>query len=86
MTREDQTRRDAIDRLEAALTESRRLGHEAGELADLPRCRDRMLLTIAEQELRIRELLGKLDTATSLRLLHADEPYARPKADRRNRS
>lgn len=43
------------------------------------------LSTIAAKELRIQELLGKLDTATRLRLMHADDPRERSETDRPTR-
>jgi hypothetical protein len=60
MTREDQIRRDAVDRLDETIRESRRLTRALHELES------------ADPSVRLIE--------------PADEPYARPKPDRRNRS
>jgi hypothetical protein len=88
MTRAKQRHNDALDRLSAAMSESRRLGHKSRERedADPPGRTERVFVTVAAQELRIQELLETLDTATRLRLLHAHEPYGRLKTDRRARS
>lgn len=46
---------------------------------------DTVHATIAAPELRMQELLAKLDTATRLRLLDADQPGDWPKPDRDTR-
>ena len=88
MTREEQIRKDSVDRLDAAISESRRLGRESRDLENthLPLRREAMLRTIAAQESRIQELVDTLDTATRLRMLRDDEPRTRPETDRRKRS
>ena len=87
MTREEQLRQEAVARLHAEVGESWRLGRESQvlEYAELPGRRARMLAVNAP-ELRIQALLERLDMATRLRLLDADEPREQTKASSRNRS
>lgn len=75
MTPDEQIRKHTVDRLDGAMRESRQVGGESREPenGDLRLRREHMLATVVAQELRIRDLLKKLDTATRLRLLLADD-------------